>query len=271
MAMEGAYEPTAGAAAALVSGTALPEAHEDQLQLGFRLIQNAYNNKIASLEQEVRGLRLTCDEQKGQASTLQRRNSALEHELVEAHQRAQQLSEENRELFKTVQQLRLQLSRLEGLKKTVLESINNHQQSECDLEDNKLYMRDEYLHGAMPLTIAAAQADAAQAIGFAGGNVAPQPPLPPPVAPAPPQQPAPANHIEGSTVVDGKQFFRKARGSLSYEGFNEFLANIKRLNAQQQTREETLERARVIFGPDHAHLYMEFEQLLNRHSGPAMM
>jgi len=267
--MEGIHEPSMGAAAALVSGTALPEAHEDQLQLGFRLIQNAYNNKIASLEQEARGLRLTCDEQKGQASTLQRRNSALEHELVEAHQRSQQLSEENKELFKTVQQLRRQLSRLEGLKKTVLESIADHQQSECDHEDNKLYMRDEYLHGAMPLTIAAAQADAAQVRGYAGGNVAPQPVLPP-VVPAPPQQPAPANPSEGSSVVDGKQFFRKARGSLSYEGFNEFLANIKRLNAQQQTREETLERARGIFGPDYKHLYMEFEQLLNRHAGPMM-
>lgn len=57
-----------------------------------------------------------------EASGLQRKNSALEVELVESHQRAQTLSDENRELFKTVQNLRKQLMRLEGLKKKALES-----------------------------------------------------------------------------------------------------------------------------------------------------
>merc|ERR1719387_1322630 len=67
-------------------------------------------------------------------------------------------------------------------------------------------------------------------------------------------------------TVDGKQFFRMARSQLSYEAFNEFLANIKRLNNQQQTREETLEEAKRIFGLNLAHLYNDFEQLLNRHT-----
>merc|ERR1711879_821635 len=82
--------------------TACPEQHGDQLQLGFRLIQNAFNSKMQSLEQEVRGLRLTCDEQKSQVATQQKKNSVLETELVESHQRSQQLAEENKELFKTV-------------------------------------------------------------------------------------------------------------------------------------------------------------------------
>jgi len=70
----------------------------------------------------------------------------------------------------------------------------------------------------------------------------------------------------GGQAVDSKQFFRTARSVLSYEGFNEFLANIKRLNNQQQSREETLEQARRIFGPEHRHLHQEFEQLLSRHA-----
>mmetsp|Transcript_85819 Transcript_85819/g.199492 ORF Transcript_85819/g.199492 Transcript_85819/m.199492 type:complete len:252 (+) Transcript_85819:88-843(+) len=240
----------------ITAGSALPENHEDQLQLGFRLIQNAYNSKMASLEQEARGLRLTCEEQKNQAAGLQRKNSALEVELVEGHQRAQQLAEENKELFKTVSQLRRQLSRLEGLKKSVLDSIADHQQAECEVEDNRLYMRDDYLKGSMPLTMAAVQSEAVM-----------------PAATPPPATPVSAVDsyaAESTTATDGKQFFKKARNSLSYQAFNDFLANIKRLNQNDQTREETLEQARRIFGPEHQHLYSEFEQLLNRHASPMM-
>ena len=50
-------------------GSALPENHDDQLQLGFRMIQNAFTSKVNSLDQEIRALRLTCDEQKTQAVT----------------------------------------------------------------------------------------------------------------------------------------------------------------------------------------------------------
>ena len=44
--------------------------------------------------------------------------------------------------------------------------------------------------------------------------------------------------------VDGKAFFKRARHRLSFQQFNEFLANIKKLNAHSQSREETLEKAR---------------------------
>merc|ERR1719265_2776262 len=64
--------------------------------------------------------------------------------------------------------------------------------------------------------------------------------------------------------VDGKAFFRQARGVLSHEAFNQFLQSIKRLNNQQQTREETLSEAQRLFGPEGQSLYADFESLLNR-------
>jgi len=70
----------------------------------------------------------------------------------------------------------------------------------------------------------------------------------------------------GAGGVDGKQFFRQARSRLSYEAFNAFLANIKKLNSHQQSRDETLEEARKLFGTEHADLYHDFQALLNRHS-----
>ncbi|KAA8527176.1 hypothetical protein F0562_008595 [Nyssa sinensis] len=64
--------------------------------------------------------------------------------------------------------------------------------------------------------------------------------------------------------IDGKEFFRQARSRLSYEQFSAFLANIKELNAQKQSREETLKKAEEIFGVDNKDLYLSFQGLLNR-------
>ncbi|WVZ03225.1 hypothetical protein V8G54_024031 [Vigna mungo] len=66
--------------------------------------------------------------------------------------------------------------------------------------------------------------------------------------------------------IDGKEFFRQARSRLSYEQFSAFLANIKELNAQKQTREETLRKADEIFGSDNKDLYLSFQGLLNRNA-----
>lgn len=64
--------------------------------------------------------------------------------------------------------------------------------------------------------------------------------------------------------VDGKEFFRLARSRLQYEQFSAFLSNIKELNAQKQTREETLRKAEEIFGTDNKDLFLSFQGLLNR-------
>ncbi|XP_073134910.1 uncharacterized protein At4g15545-like [Henckelia pumila] len=64
--------------------------------------------------------------------------------------------------------------------------------------------------------------------------------------------------------IDGKEFFRQARSRLSLEQFSAFLTNIKELNAQRQSREETLRKAEDIFGRDNEDLYVSFQGLLSR-------
>ncbi|KAI7744859.1 hypothetical protein M8C21_017456 [Ambrosia artemisiifolia] len=68
----------------------------------------------------------------------------------------------------------------------------------------------------------------------------------------------------GRTRVDGKEFFRQVRSRLSYEQFASFLANVKELNSQKQSKEETLRKADEIFGPDNKDLYTIFEGLITR-------
>ncbi|XP_010543041.1 PREDICTED: uncharacterized protein At4g15545 [Tarenaya hassleriana] len=59
------------------------------------------------------------------------------------------------------------------------------------------------------------------------------------------------------------EFFRQARSRLSYQQFSAFLANIKELNNQKQTREETLKNAEEIFGTENKDLYLSFQGLLS--------
>ena len=61
-----------------------------------------------------------------------------------------------------------------------------------------------------------------------------------------------------SPRVDGKEFFRQARARLSYEQFSSFLGSIKELNAGRQSREDTLRRARELFGVANDDLYGKF-------------
>ncbi|KAJ1395158.1 hypothetical protein SESBI_33529 [Sesbania bispinosa] len=68
----------------------------------------------------------------------------------------------------------------------------------------------------------------------------------------------------GRTRVDGKEFFRQVRNRLSYEQFGAFLANVKDLNSHKQTKEETLQKADEIFGPENRDLYTLFEGLIAR-------
>ncbi|CAN4117871.1 unnamed protein product [Withania somnifera] len=76
--------------------------------------------------------------------------------------------------------------------------------------------------------------------------------------------PPKARLLPGQTRIDGKEFFRQTRSRLSYEQFSAFLTNIKELNAQKQSREETLKKAEEIFGTDNKDLFLSFQGLLNR-------
>merc|ERR1719277_2336947 len=151
--------------ARLGENPSLPQEHEDQMQLGLRIITSAFQNKMHALQHEISGLRITCEEQRNNVASVQKKNSSLEVELVEIHQRSQQLAEENKELFKTVHSLRKQIGRLEHLKAAVLSSIQDDQAQEAEMGDTRRFMTDAYLTQATPLT--------SQAMGMSGGMSTP--------------------------------------------------------------------------------------------------
>merc|ERR1719421_1486472 len=119
------------------------------------MMQAAFHGHKGKMESEVRGLKLQVEEQREKLAALQKKNSALEVELVESHQRSQQLAEENKELFKTVGSLRKQIGRLEHLKAAVLSSIQDDAEKEADMGDTRAFMNEDYLRSATPLTSSA--------------------------------------------------------------------------------------------------------------------
>jgi peptidoglycan hydrolase CwlO-like protein len=243
--------------------TSLPQDHEEQLALGHKIIHGAFHGHKGVLKQQISNLETTVAEQRDRISALQKKNSALEVELVESHQRSNQLAEENKELFKTVGSLRKQIGRLEHLKAAVMSSIQDDAEKEAEIGDTRAFLSESYLHSATPLTAAALGYQAPPMNTSYGGNTMTSQHYN--TTPGPPGQsmsPAPSQ-----APIDGKAFFRQARGRLSSEAFNQFLSSIKRLNNQQQSREETLGEARALFGPENNDLYVNFENLLNSQSG----
>merc|ERR1719421_618657 len=119
------------------------------------MMQAAFHGHKGKMESEVRGLKLQVEEQREKLAALQKKNSALEVELVESHQRSQQLAEENKELFKTVGSLRKQIGRLEHLKAAVLSSIQDDAEKEADMGETRALMNEEYMRSATPLTASA--------------------------------------------------------------------------------------------------------------------
>merc|ERR1719356_1887605 len=117
------------------NGSSLPESHEKQVELGMQIVNNAYNGKVQAQQQELQGLKVSSEELKSQAATLQKKNGTLEAELQESQARVSQLGDENKDLFKTVQQLRKKLARLDVLKSRVMESITSAVDEE-EIEDN---------------------------------------------------------------------------------------------------------------------------------------
>ena len=68
--------------------------------------------------------------------------------------------------------------------------------------------------------------------------------------------------VNGS--VDGREFFRMARSTLSYDAFTTLLANVKAYNAKEQSRQRTLDNLLMLLGERHRDLFEQFEMLLAR-------
>ncbi|KAL8449796.1 hypothetical protein Emed_002759 [Eimeria media] len=226
----------------------LPGDTDEQLAIGLRIVSNAYKSRVQTLDNEIRQLKAQSAERGEQVAILQKKCSALEVQLIEQTQRGNQLVEENKQLLATTRKLQKDIQRLENLKKAVLTSI---QEDRPDTDDPNHVRADQNLRSArqllkslfdlllrnMKLTHVAlatlfncsCKIGAVDDVNLKGLRL---------------------DFRRGS----GAHGTIAARSRLSFETFNAFLASIKRLNNQQEDREETLRTAERLFGMCHLSL-----------------
>ena len=205
----------------------------------MRMIELAFEEKARVLEQEVRGLREYSQERQSQLTLMERRAGELEGQLREAEQRQRDLAAENASLNAEKSQLshelknaQRELQRLDSFKRSILQSIK---------DDGDLPPRAAFGGASNPSSPppSAASCDAAPTplIDYASW-AAPTAWIPPARARARAaarrrraRRPAAATRRRRHLTAD----FPAAQQA-TYEQFNMFLSNIKRLNDHAQTR-----------------------------------
>ncbi|KAL8433135.1 hypothetical protein ACSSS7_004112 [Eimeria intestinalis] len=200
----------------------LPGDTDEQLAIGLRVVSNAYKSRVQTLDNEIRQLKAQSAERGEQVAILQKKCSALEVQLIEQTQRGNQLVEENKQLLATTRKLQKDIQRLENLKKAVLTSI---QEDRPDTDEPNHFTE---IGPVDDVNLKGMRLDFRRGSGAHGTIL--------------------TTHEDPSVNAAGRSFFRAARTRLSFETFNAFLASIKRLNNQQEDREETLRTAERLFG-----------------------
>ena len=66
--------------------------------------------------------------------------------------------------------------------------------------------------------------------------------------------------------MDAATYYQQVKRVLEPDQFREFSANIKRLNAGQQSVDETLEKVRQIFGEHRPFLFAQLRQVCSCHT-----
>ncbi len=263
----------------------LPKEPDEQIKLGLRIIEGAYDEKVRALEHETRALRSYGNERQQQVQLLERRVTELEATVQQGEQRMRELTSENNQLanekaalFQEVRLMQERLGKLDQFKKSILQSI----QDEPDLSvvsqrpsgallgvgSSSSYTGIATGGGAKSLG-EPPRVSTSYACGGAGHSAmaspAPKASTPSHYASSPsPLAPAAAADAD-VPQPDGKEFFRAARLRLTYEQFNSFLTSIKKLNDHAQSREDTLAQAQDIFGDANNDLFVSFRALLTKH------
>ena len=254
----------------------LPQSADEQLRLGLRIVEQAYDEKTRALDHELQQLRAYSKQQQSNVAALERRVQELEQQVREGEDRARQLSDEKAQMTHELKSTQRDLSKLDAFKRSILQSINDE-----DVPSSRVPPPPSlYADAALP---SSSSTPAPYPTSPGPTSMLPTNPLggmssaaaaPPPASYSSAVPPTPAVLVnEGpggeapnaAAVMDGKDFFRQARLRLTYEQFNQFLTNIKRLNDHAQTRDETLQKAQEIFGPDNSDLFESFKSLLSKH------
>ena len=263
----------------------LPANPDESLRLGLRIIEASYEEKTRHLDHELQQLRAYSKQQQSQIASFERRVADLEQQVRDGDERYRALADEKAQLAQELSATKRDLSKADAFKRSILSSIQAEDSAAVSAGGPFLGGGADYTPAppsmltsappryatpAPPAYEAAAPLGGLSSVpaGLPAGGVGTSGAF---GAPSPAAAATPAITAGGveppnaAAVMDGKDFFRQARLRLTYEQFNQFLSNIKRLNDHAQTRDETLARAQEIFGAENSDLFGSFTSLLSKH------
>lgn len=217
------------------------------------------------MEQQILQLLHASEEQRNATLTLQKKNISLEQEVMDGHNRALALAEENRELSGAMGTIRKHITKLETLRSAVLSSVQEQGPETGETQNT----RHDFLKSVVQFS--------------EPGCFMPHS-MPPPSLPTP-QQRTGTEHSVGSSTSSKTIFWDpspsihprsptfppavvplRAKRHASQDGLKKLLNSIKLLNSGEQTRQDTLEDMGALFGSESHELLQGFEHLLHSRS-----
>lgn len=222
----------------------LPSNPDDQINVGLRIVGEAYRTKVSGLEGDLRTSKAINDDLRTQINGYQRKLEEMDEELKVVENRSTSLKGENNNLIKHIRKLQIKIEKLESVRKAVLSSI---QENSADLEEDNHNITtnsesDMLYCNTSPIIITS------PAHSSPGASLLHED----------------ENSVHGSTVI-GREFFRVAKRSLTYEDFQVLIGIVRKLNSTQYTKEETLERVRRVIGAQHPDIFNTFRELLKKY------
>lgn len=262
-----------GAVDAVLSS--LPADAEQQLEVGLHVLRHAFRKKVKELETDNANMRQFGKEKQNQVVMLEQKVASLESVVDEMTRRAKELAAENARvsserdaLAENVKKLTRDMKRLDHFKRSILNTIETDDGAvgggNAGFDDFNMPISSSAAPGGVrtPSPVRGST-NADDLIAQIDRSVEPQAAAPGGSSRFP--DISQNSDAAAAAQVDGKEFFKRARHRLSFQQFNEFLANIKKLNSHLQSRDETLEKAQEIFGLDNQDLHVAFTALLSRH------
>ncbi|XP_010474486.1 PREDICTED: uncharacterized protein At4g15545-like [Camelina sativa] len=271
----------------------------EQLNLAKKITSMAIASKVSHLEAEVIELRQKLQDLEMCTHELESKAYRYERDIREADSRFKivlhdnmNLTKERDSLVTTVTNLNLEMAKLETFKRQLIQSLSNDDEiapPQTDSVDIRTYDQSDKdqrtrFHHSYSKSVDMTNHPVEEVPIYTGPRFSVSPWLTPQTnstAGSPKARTSgwyPSTSSQRSSAanssprglplqaprIDGKEFFRQVRSRLSYEKFKAFLATIKELNAQRQTREETLRKADEIFGTENKDLYISLQGLLNK-------
>ncbi|RYR63532.1 hypothetical protein Ahy_A04g021344 isoform C [Arachis hypogaea] len=259
----------------------------EQLDLARKITSIALSTRVHALQSESSNLRAELAEKVTLIAELQSQVDSLNEaadKLAHAEQDKERLVKENASLSNTVRKLSRDVSKLEVFRRRLMQSLQEDEensgeggadmvgklQSQASMTSTTQPGDDDSSSmGPSRTSSMRVVEDGVLILGSEANTPRISPPGSPsarrtsskPVSPSSRRQAISFSTSQqtGRTRVDGKEFFRQVRSRLSYEQFGAFLSNVKELNSHKQTKEETLQKADEIFGPQNKDLYAIFE------------